>query len=68
MFGLGIGEMLLVLALVVLFFGAKRIPEIARGMGEGIRNFRSSVKEQEDKDLLEDGGKDKRDQDQDSSS
>ena len=41
----GIGEILLVLALVVLFFGAKRIPQIARGVGEGIRNFRQSVRE-----------------------
>ena len=45
--GLGIGEIILVLALVVLFFGAKRIPQIARGVGEGIRNFKQSVKEGE---------------------
>ena len=44
--GFGIGEILLVLALVILFFGAKRIPQIARGVGEGIRNFRQSVKEE----------------------
>jgi sec-independent protein translocase protein TatA len=43
--GFGVGEMLLVLALAILFFGAKRIPQIARGVGEGIRNFRSSVRE-----------------------
>jgi sec-independent protein translocase protein TatA len=56
MFGLGIGEIVLVLALVVLFFGAKRIPQIARGLGEGIRNFRSSVKEaDEEPERLEDG-------------
>jgi sec-independent protein translocase protein TatA len=40
---------------VVFFFGAKRIPQIARGVGEGIRNFRSSVKE-DDRDRLEGGG------------
>lgn len=39
----GIGEILLVLALVVFFFGARRIPEIARGVGEGIRNFKQSL-------------------------
>jgi len=39
----GIGEILLVLALVVLFFGAKRIPQIARGVGEGIRNFKQGL-------------------------
>jgi sec-independent protein translocase protein TatA len=47
MFGLGLGELLLALALLVLFFGAKRIPDIARGMGLGIREFKSSVKEPE---------------------
>jgi sec-independent protein translocase protein TatA len=50
----GIGEILLVLALVVLFFGAKRIPQIARGVGEGIRNFRQSVREEgEERNLPE---------------
>lgn len=48
MFGLGVGEIVLLIALFVLLFGAKRIPQIAKGLGEGIRNFRSSVKEGED--------------------
>ncbi|MGD8362050.1 MAG: twin-arginine translocase TatA/TatE family subunit [Gemmatimonadota bacterium] len=46
--GLGIGEILLVLALVILFFGAKRIPQIARGVGEGIRNFKQGLGEGEE--------------------
>jgi len=46
----GVGEILLVLALVVIFFGAKRIPIIARGLGEGIRNFKASVKEKDGDD------------------
>lgn len=50
----GIGEMLLVLAILIFFFGAKKIPQIARGVGEGIRNFKSSVKEE-----VEDGDQDK---------
>jgi sec-independent protein translocase protein TatA len=45
--GFGLFETLLVLAIVILFFGAKRIPQIAKGIGEGIRNFRASVKEGE---------------------
>ena len=45
MFGsVGPMEILLVLLIVVFLFGARRIPEIARGLGEGIRNFRSSLK------------------------
>lgn len=38
-------ELLIVLLIVVLLFGARRIPELARGLGEGIRNFRSSMKD-----------------------
>lgn len=44
-FGLGIGEILVVFALVLLLFGAKRIPLIARGLGAAIRNFKGEVKE-----------------------
>ena len=54
----GLGEMVLVVALLVLFFGAKRIPQIAKGVGEGIRNFRHSIKEgEEEQDRLEDGSR-----------
>ena len=53
--GFGALEILLVFVLVVFFFGAKRIPQIARGVGEGIRNFRQSVKDDEQDQL--DGGK-----------
>jgi sec-independent protein translocase protein TatA len=41
---LGIWEILLILVLVVFLFGARRLPDIARGLGEGIRNFRSSLR------------------------
>ncbi len=57
----GIGEILLVLALVVFFFGAKRIPQIARGVGEGIRNFKQSVgdgRDEGDEDRKLPGGQD----------
>ncbi len=50
--GIGIGEVIIVLFLLMLLFGAKRIPDIARGVGEGIRNFKTGVKEPE---RLEDG-------------
>jgi sec-independent protein translocase protein TatA len=41
--------MLLVLALALLIFGGKRIPEIAKGLGEGIRNFKDSLHGEEPK-------------------
>lgn len=43
----GITEILLLALLVVLFFGAKKIPGLARGLGEGIRNFKSGLKDPE---------------------
>ncbi len=61
MMGLGVGEIVLILALLVLLFGAKRIPQIARGLGEGIRNFRTSIKDDaEGRDRVEDGSEDNR--------
>jgi sec-independent protein translocase protein TatA len=41
---IGAWEIILILLIVVFLFGARRIPEIARGLGEGIRGFRSSLK------------------------
>ena len=56
MFGLGVMELALIIGALVLLFGAKRIPLIARGLGEGIRNFRTSIKDEEkDAGELEDG-------------
>lgn len=43
MFGLGIWELLLILMIVLLFFGAKRLPEIGSSLGEGIREFKDSI-------------------------
>jgi sec-independent protein translocase protein TatA len=42
---LGLPEILVILALVILIFGASRLPEIGRGLGKGIRNFKESVRE-----------------------
>jgi len=38
-------ELLIVLAIVVLLFGAKKIPELAKGFGKGIKNFKEEMKE-----------------------
>ncbi len=45
MFGLGMGELVIVLVLVVLLFGSKKIPELAKGLGQGIHEFKKSVAE-----------------------
>ena len=45
--GIRFTEIILILGMVVLFFGAKRIPMIGRGLGEGIRNFKVGMKEPE---------------------
>jgi sec-independent protein translocase protein TatA len=45
MFGLGTGELLVILVIVVMLFGAKRIPEIMQGLGKGIRTFKKAMDE-----------------------
>ncbi len=48
---IGPTELLIIIVVAVLLFGGKKIPELAKGLGEGIKNFKSSVKtEDEHKD------------------
>ena len=40
---LGMPEMLIILAIVILIFGANRLPELGKGIGQGIKNFKSGM-------------------------
>jgi sec-independent protein translocase protein TatA len=42
-FGLGLWELLVLLFVLVLFFGPKRLPEIGRGLGRGLREFKTAI-------------------------
>jgi sec-independent protein translocase protein TatA len=42
-FGLGFGETVIIFAVFLLLFGAKRLPELASGMGKGIRDFKRAI-------------------------
>lgn len=56
LFGMpGMGEWILIGLVVLIFFGAKKIPEFARGMGKGIREFKDAVKDV--KKEVDDAGK-----------
>ena len=44
-FDLGGGQILLILALILIFFGARRIPELAKGLGQGIKEFKKATRE-----------------------
>lgn len=50
MFGLGTTEALIILAIVVLMFGGRKIPELGRSMGKAITNFKQGLKEGQDED------------------
>ena len=48
--GLGIPELIVILFLIILIFGASRLPEIGRGIGKGIRNFKEATREGANRD------------------
>ena len=54
MFGLGVGELAIILVIVLVIFGARKLPEIGEGLGKGIRSFRKAVKTSDEIDVTPD--------------
>ena len=48
---IGMQELLIILAVALLFFGGKKLPELAKGLGEGLREFKKATKEEPGREL-----------------
>jgi sec-independent protein translocase protein TatA len=51
MFGIGATELFIVLAIVIVVFGARRLPELGSGVGKAIRNFKSGISGKDEVDV-----------------
>lgn len=58
--GIGMQEVLIILLIVLLIFGARRIPEVARGLGKGIREFKKATRDVQDEITLNDEDEEER--------
>jgi len=47
MFGLGMPELLVILVIIILIFGTSRLSSLGKGLGEGIRNFKKGIRDEE---------------------
>lgn len=50
--GIGTGEVVILLVVILLFFGAKRIPDLARGLGKGIKEFKDAKNGSDEKETV----------------
>jgi len=48
---LGMPELLIILVIILVLFGSRRIPDLAKGLGEGIRNFKSGIRGDEPREV-----------------
>ncbi len=65
MFGIGMPELIVIFLILLLVFGARKLPEIGSGIGKGIRNFRGSLKDvQKEIDSTGEKGEHKKDDDE----
>lgn len=66
MFGLGTQELLIILVLVMIVFGAGKLPQVGSALGKGLRNFKQGVKDEQDaledaKEIVDDKTKEDKD-------
>ncbi len=57
MFGLGTQELIIILVLVLIVFGAGKLPQVGGALGKGLRNFKAGIKEGDEKDEEEEKAK-----------
>jgi sec-independent protein translocase protein TatA len=57
MFGIGVPELIVILVIVLIIFGAGKLPEIGSAIGKGIKNFKRSVREPDENETKPDSKK-----------